>query len=306
LQWATIGILSQAWPSEQAEIELTASRVAKATLQQLTSEGRTAERDAFLKKLQEAVVRDCVVRVSWTGDADVDVSVEEPTGTICSVSEPRTTGGGVRLGDAYAAAGKSSEGASEAYVCPKGFAGKYRVRIRKVWGEVTAGKVTVDVYTHMRSGDMQHERQQLELTDKDAMVVFALNEGRRTEPLQAAQLAGAIKRQQAISRAVLAQQLGSGSDPSVSPVRPGSFDFARQQALFGRPGAVGFQPIIQVLPEGTMMQVLGVVSADRRYVRVAVAPIFSTIGDVQTFTFAGEAEEVDPGMGGGGGGGAVP
>lgn len=303
IRWATIGILSQAWPSELAEIELTASRIAKATLAQLASEGKKAEHEAYLKQLQEAVVRDCVVRVSWTGDADIDVSVEEPSGSICSVTEPRTAGGGVKLGDTYAADGKSEEVASEAYVCPKGFAGKYRVRIRRVWGEVAAGKVTVDVYTHMRSGEMQHERQQLELTDKDAMVVFDLNKGRRQEPLQEAQLAGAIKRQQAISRSVLAQQLESGSDPTVFP--GGRGDFARQAAFFGRAGAVGFQPIVQTLPEGTMMSVLGVVSADRRYVRVAVSPTFSTIGDVQTFTFAGEAEEVDD-TGGGGGGGAIP
>jgi hypothetical protein len=296
IRWATLGILSQAWPTELAEIELTASRIAKATLEQLAKEGNTEERDAYLKQLQEAVVRDCVVRVSWTGDADVDVSVEEPSGTICSVSEPRTAGGGVKLGDAYVTDNESAEAVSEEYVCPKGFAGKYRVNIRKVWGEVAAGKVTVDVYTHLRSGDMQHERQQLELNDKDTQVVFDLNHGRRTEAIQQAQLAGAIKRQQAISRAVLAQQIGSGSDSGAFPVRPGSgIDFARQQALLGRPGAVGFQPIIQVLPEGTMMSLIGVVSADRRYVRVAVQPVFSTIGRVQTFTFAGEAEETEDG-----------
>jgi hypothetical protein len=72
--------------------------------------------------------------------------------------------------------------------------------------------------------------------------------------------------------------------------------------LGGR-GAVGFQPIIQVLPEGTMMSVFGVVSADRRYVRVAVSPIFSTIGEVTTFTFAGQADPTDPNGGGGNGGG---
>ncbi|MCI0333714.1 MAG: VWA domain-containing protein [Planctomycetes bacterium] len=300
LRWATVGILSQAWPTELAEIELTASRIAKATLERLSSEGKVAERDAFLKQLQEAVVRDCVVRVSWTGDADIDVSVEEPAGTICSVAEPRTTSGGVKLGDVYASDGKSGESTSEVYICPKGFAGKYRVRIHRVWGEVAGGKVTVDVYTHLRSGDVQHERQQLELTDKDAMVVFDLNQGRREEPLQAAQLAGAVKRQQALSRAVLAQQIDSGSDPRALPVRPG--DFARQAAFFGRGGAVGFQPIIQVLPEGLTMSTIGVVSADRRYVRVAVQPTISNIGEVQTFTFAGEAQP-DPGTGGGG---AVP
>ena len=101
IRWATIGILSQAWPTHMAEIELTASRVAKATLERLGSEGRTDERDAFLNELQEAVVRDCVVRVSWTGEADIDISVEEPSGTVCSESDPRTIGGGVRLGDGY-------------------------------------------------------------------------------------------------------------------------------------------------------------------------------------------------------------
>jgi hypothetical protein len=305
LRWATAGILTQAWPTELAEIELTASRIAKATLEQLASEGKESEREAYLKQLQEAVVRDCLVRVSWTGEADIDVSVEEPAGTICSAAEPRTTSGGVKLGDAFAAEGKSghAEGAesSEVYVCPQGFAGTYRVRIHRVWGEVTAGKVTVDVYRHLRTGEMQHERRQLELTDKDAMVVFDLDKGRRAEPLEAAQLAGAVKRQEKLSRSVLAQQISSGSDPRALPVRPG--DAARQAALFGGGGAVGFQPIIQVLPEGRMMVATAVVSADRRYVRIATAPIISAIGDVQTFTFAGEAEEQNGGGNGGGNGG---
>jgi hypothetical protein len=300
VRWATVGILSQAWPNELAEVELTAARVARSTLDRMASEGRTAERDAYLKALQEAVVRDCVVQVSWTGNADIDVSVEEPSGTICSVAEPRTSGGGVRLGDSFSISGDANQAASEIYVCPKGFAGRYRVRIDRVWGEVAAGKVTVDVYTHLRSGQVQHERQQIELAEGEATVVFDLDRGRRTEPLQAAQLAGAVKRQEAISRAVLAQQLSSGSDPRVLPGGSAA-DFARRAALFGGRGAVGFQPIIQVLPEGTMMSVFGVVSADRRYVRVAVSPIFSTIGEVTTFTFAGQAEQTDP-MGGAGGG----
>jgi hypothetical protein len=276
----------------------------------LASEGQSAERDAYLKNLQQAVIRDCVVQVSWTGSADLDISVQEPAGSICSVSEPRTSGGGVRLGDAFSSGGQASQTSSEIYVCPQGFAGKYRVRIKRVWGEVAAGKVTVDVYTHLRSGQVQHERQQIELTDDEAMVVFDLDRGRRTEPLEQAQLAGAVKRQEAISRAVLAQQISDGSDPRVIPGGSAAA-LARRAALLGGGGAVGFQPIILVLPEGTMMSVFGVVSADRRYVRVAVAPIFSTIGDVTTFTFAGQADPVDPngngggGAGGGGGGGGA-
>ncbi len=232
IRWATVGILSRAWPSKMADIELTASRIAKATLERLASEGHTSDHAAYLKELQDAVVRDCVVRVSWTGDADIDVAVEEPSGTVCSASDPRTIGGGVQLGDGYSVEGKPNEGASEVYVCPKAFTGSYRVQIHRVWGEVAAGKVTVDVYTHLRSGDMQHERQQLEVGDKDALVIFDLNHGRRSEPIETAQLANAVKRQETISRTVLAQQLDTGSDPSVAPGRffPG---FNRRAAFFG-------------------------------------------------------------------------
>jgi hypothetical protein len=300
IQWATVGILSQAWPTEMASIELSASRVARATLERLTNEGNTAARDAYLKELQHAVIRDCVVRVSWTGNADIDVSVEEPSGSVCSAAEPRTSSGGVNLGDAFSAGVESSAEASETYVCPTGFAGTYRVRIRRVWGEVAAGKVTVDVYTHLRSGEVKHERRQIKIGDQEAVVVFELDRGRRTEPLQAAQLAGAVKRQKAISRAVLAQQLSSGSDPRAFP--DAFLGFGRQRPfVVGTGGAVGFQPIIQVLMEGTIMSITGVVSADRRYVRIGAVPSFNTIGDVTTFTFAGEAQEQDMQNGGAGG-----
>jgi hypothetical protein len=321
IRWATVGILSQAWPNNMREIETMASNTAKATLDRLASEGRDDEHKAFLKELQEAVIRDCLVRVSWTGNADLDISVEEPSGTICSAAESRTAGGGVSLGDAYAIDGKSSDGSSEVYVCPKGFQGKYQVRIHKVWGEVAAGKVTVDLYTHLHSNQIQHQRQQLEIGDKDILVVFDLNQGRRTEPLEAAQLAGAVKRQETISRAVLAQQLSDGADSSALPIRP--MDALNRRAAFlGAGGAVGFQPIVITLPEGRMMSASAVISADRRYVRIAVQPIFSSIGNVQTFTFAGQAEPVENGGtnggtgtggagggaagGGAGGGGAAP
>jgi hypothetical protein len=304
IQWATVGALSQAWPSDQAQIELTAYRVAKATLERLAKEGQEAERDAYLAKLNEAVKRDVVVRVSWTGQADVDISVEEPAGTVCSADQPRTLGGGVALGDGFATEKGANDMAFETYVCPQGFAGQYRVRISRVWGEVAAGKVTVDVVRHLRSGEVQHERQQVELGDKDSVVVFDLDKGRRTEKLEAAQLAGTAQRQQEVTRDVLAQQLSDGSSDSAVPVRP--FDPASQlaRALLGRGrGAVGFMPIVQTLPSGTMLQATGVVSADRRYVRISATPSFTQVGNVQTFTFAGPGEQVDMGMGGGGGGG---
>jgi type II secretory pathway component GspD/PulD (secretin) len=71
------------------------------------------------------------------------------------------------------------------------------------------------------------------------------------------------------------------------------------------PGAVGFQPIVQPFPDGVNLSVNGVVSADRRYVRLSIIPFFSQIIDIQTFTNvnAGGAAGGQGGGGFGGGGG---
>jgi hypothetical protein len=165
--------------------------------------------------------------------------------------------------------------------------------------------VTVDVYRHYRTDKVQHERQQIAVGENDAMVLFDLDQGRREQPLAQQQIANAAKGQLDLSRAILAQQLNGLSDPRVAR------RIAQGRGLLG-PGsngafggnAVGFQPVIIVLPEGTNFEVTGVISADRRYVRITPSPLFSGIGDVSTFTFAG-ASDVLGGAGGGGGGGGV-
>ena len=65
-------------------------------------------------------------------------------------------------------------------------------------------------------------------------------------------------------------------------------------------GAVAFTPIIGQLPDGVTLSVTPVVSADRRYVRLSLAPVFSTVTDLTSQAFPGAA------VGGGGfGGGAT-
>ncbi len=301
IRWATLGILEQAWPTNQQAIRNTALRTAEATLADLRKSGDTAAADAYQRNLNAALIRDCVVTVSWSGDADVDLIVEEPTGTTCSQRTPRTVGGGVCLGDGHATSEKTTSGGfSETYVCPQGFAGDYRVRIRKVWGDVVADRVTVDVYKHYRSEDEQHERQHIAIGQDDALVVFNLEGGRRTDPLEDQQLAAAIERQTAVSSQVLAQQVGqdinSLADPSIIPGRGNldPLDLRRQLAL-ARGGAVGFQPVIVTLPDGTQMLATAVVSADRRYVRITAGPSFTGIGNVTSFTFAGSSTQTDNG-----------
>ena len=309
IRWATVGVLSHSWPRDQQEIFDTARRIAKSTLEQMKQQGDQAGYDAYWSDLSQALARDVVVKITWSGEADVDLIVEEPGGAICSLHEPRSIGGGAVSGDSYAGyEEQAKQGFSEQYVCGKAFPGEYRVRVRKVWGEVVANKVTVDVTLHQGTDHELHQRQRIEVfEDEDAMVVFQLEEGRREQPLEEQQLQVAVRRQEAISRAVLAQQISEFSDPSALRGLSREEALRRRLALGGGGGAVGFQPIIITLPAGTQMVAQGVISADRRYVRVSAGPSFTGIGDVTTFTFAGAAQQTGGGGGGltGGGGGGI-
>jgi hypothetical protein len=263
--------------------------------------------------LQNALARDVVIEVSWTGNADIDLIVEEPGGTVCSLQQPRTIGGGVCSGDvASQDTPEKATGLSEQYQNAQAFPGTYRARLRKIYGDVVAGKVIVDVYKYRGTDREVHERQHLAVRDdSDVMVVFELEDGRRMESLQEQQVQVALGRQQAVNQTVLAQQLGQQlgdfSDPRIRPIRGpgGDFDLSRRLAMSGQLGAVGFQPIIQTLPDGVQMTATAVVSADRRYVRVSSSPSFTGVGDVATFSFASQVQSGGGGggLGGGGGGG---
>ena len=98
--------------------------------------------------------------------------------------------------------------------CPQGFSGQYKVLVRRIWGQVATGKVTVDVYTHDGTPEVVHVLQQIPVSDRDALVTFDLADGRRKEPLDQAQLANAAADQMAVSRSVLAQQIGALADAS--------------------------------------------------------------------------------------------
>jgi hypothetical protein len=100
----------------------------------------------------------------------------------------------------------------------------------------------------------------------------------------------------------LAGALDSGSMMNLARSREGGqpgFPFFPP-----RRGAVGYQPVIITIPEGTSMSATAVVSADRRYVRVTASPLFSGIAEVNTFNFvSGDSGEGQGGTGGQGYGG---
>jgi len=318
IMWACKGILSQAWEREHRTVWDDAVKQAHGLILDLKKEGKEELASKFEAEANAAMVRDCIVVVSWTGDADLDLMVEEPSGTTCTLESPRSPAGGVIVGDAYANGDTASGQNQEVYVCPMAFSGEYRVLVKRVWGKVTAGKVTVDIYTHQGGENGRHLREQLELGEKSAMFAFNLEDGRRKELLAEEQIANVARIQNAVGRQVLAQQLASFDQSSAARAYAASLAAARgvdprlALAGLGGRGAVGFSIVPTVIPEGLSNSTQAVISADRRYVRITPQPSIRTIGEVTTFNVANGATQTrgqgggvgnnNGGFGGGGGG----
>ena len=181
--------------------------------------------------------------------------------------------------------------------------------IRRVWGNISTGHVTVDVVTDLGRPEQNHIQRQIPLMEKDAVVRLEVKKGRRQQPIAEAKLADLRDKQAELSRSVLAQQY---TPVPVDPAALASY-YRDVRRMAGRAGAVnrgflrnpavGFQPQISVLPEGASLTALAITSADRRYVRISPSPVFSQIGQIDTFNFVDGSGTTQGGGGGGGFGG---
>ncbi len=305
LQWTTVGVLGQAWSGgNNTKWWQEAKAVGQNAVDVLRATRQFKKADQLQQALAEAQKRDLIVTISWTGDADMDLAVEEPAGTICHRRNPRTSSGGVLLEDCFSSGQRSSKLLSETYICSQAFNGPYRVILKRSWGKPTAGKVTVDVYTNWGEPlKMRHHRQQVSIGDTDAAVLLTIDEGRRAEPLEDRLVANAVEDHVALRRELLLKQLDAISDKYAQRQWAGG----RQRAALGEriarvagPNApVGFQPVITTLSSGIQYTAQGVISADRRYVRFAGTPFFSNIPEVTIFNIGSGESRTVPGPGGG-------
>ena len=216
LKWACAGVLSQAWPQAYADVLEEARLISKALHAEMIEQGKTEEARAFSETLKAAASHDAVVRVSWTGDADIDVAVEEPSGTVCSYATRTSAGGGTLLADSFPGSPQDKEGTvSETYLCPQGFSGQYRLLIRRVWGKVSTGRVTVELLTDTGRPTQNVVRKEVPLADKDALVIFEVKDGKRKEEVGEAQLANLQNTQRIMREQVLAQFGNGGSDAQI-------------------------------------------------------------------------------------------
>ncbi|WP_437185477.1 hypothetical protein SH668x_002583 [Planctomicrobium sp. SH668] len=284
IQWAAEGILLNHWQPDYAKEH----KLADAALKDAIGRASKANDHELVKRLEqswkEAKSRDLSIRLEWNGEADLDMEVEEPTGAVCSIQHLETVTGGIFLHDGI---GPDSKDCYEAYVCPRGIAGTYRVRVKNSGGTLVGNRATLTVVFREGMPDQSRVVRTLVIEDDEVMLTFDLAEGRRTTPRHVTILternpSDTLSALQAASEPVQLRQ----RDPRAAEVAR-QFRESRQgmQLNRARGGNVGFQPIIQTAGTGSEMTGQAVISADRRYVRLGINATTENLVDVFTFSY---------------------
>ena len=173
-------LLSLGWPGQDDYFRAEARKQAETLARALTEDGRADEAKALTDSLPASEARAVFIRLSWDGNADYDLVVQEPLGATVDYDMPRSVFGGALIKN-----GKGSR-PEEVYTCPRGFDGDYTIRIMRVADdpEKPATRLTLETITH--EGDAKESRKVVTLGPNDPKakpVVVTLKEGRRTRAL---------------------------------------------------------------------------------------------------------------------------
>jgi hypothetical protein len=172
-------LLSLGWPGQDEYFRVESANQVETLAKTLEEAGRTPEANELRAKLTASQARDLFVRLTWDGDADFDLLVDEPLGATASYQNPRTVFGGAMLKNGY---GTHPE---EVYVCPRGFPGDYTVRVSTIYANPDKPVTRLTLETIAHEGTLQEKKQSHDLNpDKPGKpVVVHLDTGRRKKVL---------------------------------------------------------------------------------------------------------------------------
>jgi hypothetical protein len=294
MEWAAGNLLAQDWPVNNKELQSRALQKLEALAKALEQADRKDEARRLVVAVMVRRQRDLVIKLVWQGEADLDLQVEEPGGSVCSVLNRQTVGGGTAIGDSV------GNMTSETYVAAQGFSGEYRVRVERVWGRPLGDKAQLKIIRH--PGTPQESEQLVTVSVKSNLtqpITVKLEGGRRTElayvpppsalePPDARAPAGETPGQ-------VLNKLRAAADPEVTGYEAGSLR-GGAYAPNARPAARPSGPLPKASPgdrslyqtrvapfvnntAGVTAQ--AVISADRRYVRLSLNVGFSGVMGVR-------------------------
>lgn len=177
LIWAYSGTLKHVWHDDYKELH----EVVEKELEKLESswqrEGKLEMASAAGEALREAKIQDIRVRLMWTGDADLDLSIIEPGGAVCSYSQRITPDGGMLI--LKSEGGEAKDGRhTEEFVCVKAKSGNYMIKVNFVTGRVVNGQALLQVIRHANTPMEQKQTARIDIGERNASIPLPLKSGR--------------------------------------------------------------------------------------------------------------------------------
>jgi hypothetical protein len=294
IEWACTGILTHVWTKDFQRRHDAARDAAADTVQELYKAEKMDRLSTFKAAIAQAERRDLQIKVEWSGDGDLDLKVREPLGTACSVVQPKTASGGLHIHDGF---GPRRENCYEEYISVEAATGTYELQIEYVDGRIVGKRCVVTIVSHVGSTSKRVDRRVVTLDGPAVTVSFKLDKGRREKLGPTPQNQPAAQGSAGLTRQEIIARVGRGQPAAARPAA-GQQGRAGQRAAPGTgfrlpagsfTAGVGFTPVIGFINEGVSLTANAVVSADRRFVRISVAPFFNTLREIQTFSFQGGA-----------------
>jgi hypothetical protein len=260
--WAAANLLHREWTADGINYQ----EQTKARLGVLSAKYRAAgqKAEALDRLLTEQTQRDLVIELVWQGAADLDLYVTEPSGSTCSATQKRTTGGGVLKADQLEQTDDPNVGGgrSEIYTAASAFSGTYKVMVKQAFGQASGQTATLKVWKFKGTPKESFDLISVDLRSPKS-VEIKLAGGSRSE--LAVVTAELNEFRQETTGAPLAAGFGGGfGSVATSPAELPAVAAARETREAGiGAGAADIRAVYRLNP-------------DRRTYRVEVNPVFQS------------------------------
>lgn len=272
IKWAAANLLNREWDADAAAYQQQAKIAVEQLANRLTKQGKADQAESLRSVAAQGRERDLVVELIWSDPADLDLTVKEPTGTSCSVWQPRTPAGGAWDGDRFSQS-------RESYTAAQAFKGAYELAVRRVWGEPLGHKATIKVTKHQGTPQETVELHTVALdSNGNGTVKLQLDSGRRTAT-ESVPVTGFARRAPLprISRDEVYAQLRAAADPYASSIRPPRKEDAKSRSsLLETGGELSHQTnVASAVSSGVDLLTSTTISSDRRTMKISFNPAFN-------------------------------
>lgn len=272
VHWATANLLARDWPKDGTDYHEQAKERAGKLSKKLEAAGQKADADKLQKLLTEDGQRDLVVELLWQGPADLDLTVAEPNGSVCSATHPRTTGGGVIKADILE---QKDDNRSEVYTAASAFSGNYYLTVKAATGRTLDGKAKVQVTKFKGTPRQEVEYHVIDLA-KPKPIRITVDDGTRTDlasvPVQEATLTRRDTTAAPVSAGPTGLSAGAGAGSANLLASPTATNTRSAMGLVNERVETRIDGVPGVLPG---VRVEAIVSADRSTVVMHADPVFA-------------------------------